>query len=108
MSTKGPSLESCIRCLRARTLLIRCYVLQEEFIPLNGRQVLWYSCGPTVYDASHMGHARYGDVNDMGTAVGMITFRALGSAKPLLDGYVSTSPLHIKPVYVIVCSVVLV
>ena len=32
---------------------------QEEFIPLNGRRVLWYSCGPTVYDASHMGHARY-------------------------------------------------
>ena len=21
--------------------------------------MLWYSCGPTVYDASHMGHARY-------------------------------------------------
>lgn len=20
--------------------------------------MLWYSCGPTVYDASHMGHAR--------------------------------------------------
>lgn len=19
----------------------------------------WYNCGPTVYDASHMGHARY-------------------------------------------------
>ncbi|KAJ9601009.1 hypothetical protein L9F63_000847, partial [Diploptera punctata] len=31
---------------------------KEEFIPQNGRQVLWYSCGPTVYDASHMGHAR--------------------------------------------------
>lgn len=31
---------------------------QEEFIPLSGRRVLWYSCGPTVYDASHMGHAR--------------------------------------------------
>ena len=21
---------------------------------------MWYSCGPTVYDASHMGHARCG------------------------------------------------
>ena len=21
--------------------------------------MFWYSCGPTVYDASHMGHARY-------------------------------------------------
>ncbi|XP_048585509.1 cysteine--tRNA ligase, cytoplasmic-like isoform X2 [Nematostella vectensis] len=28
------------------------------FIPSNGRRVTWYSCGPTVYDASHMGHAR--------------------------------------------------
>uniref|UniRef100_UPI00358F0329 cysteine--tRNA ligase, cytoplasmic n=1 Tax=Myxine glutinosa TaxID=7769 RepID=UPI00358F0329 len=31
---------------------------KEEFVPQNGRRVLWYSCGPTVYDASHMGHAR--------------------------------------------------
>uniref|UniRef100_A0A8C4X4H7 Cysteine--tRNA ligase, cytoplasmic n=1 Tax=Erpetoichthys calabaricus TaxID=27687 RepID=A0A8C4X4H7_ERPCA len=31
---------------------------KEEFIPQNGKQVLWYCCGPTVYDASHMGHAR--------------------------------------------------
>lgn len=31
---------------------------QEPFIPQNGRNVLWYSCGPTVYDDSHMGHAR--------------------------------------------------
>ncbi|KAG8035110.1 hypothetical protein G9C98_001600 [Cotesia typhae] len=31
---------------------------KEEFVPQNGNRVLWYSCGPTVYDASHMGHAR--------------------------------------------------
>ncbi|XP_065347910.1 cysteine--tRNA ligase, cytoplasmic [Cloeon dipterum] len=31
---------------------------KELFVPQNGRKVLWYSCGPTVYDASHMGHAR--------------------------------------------------
>ncbi|XP_078457612.1 cysteine--tRNA ligase, cytoplasmic [Lampetra planeri] len=31
---------------------------KEEFVPQNGNNVLWYSCGPTVYDASHMGHAR--------------------------------------------------
>ncbi|KAK0159588.1 hypothetical protein PV327_010684 [Microctonus hyperodae] len=31
---------------------------KEEFIPQYGNRVLWYSCGPTVYDASHMGHAR--------------------------------------------------
>ncbi|KAJ2964638.1 hypothetical protein NQZ79_g523 [Umbelopsis isabellina] len=31
---------------------------KTEFIPINGRRVTWYNCGPTVYDASHMGHAR--------------------------------------------------
>ena len=30
----------------------------EEFIPIKGRIVNWYTCGPTVYDVSHMGHAR--------------------------------------------------
>lgn len=28
------------------------------FTPVNGKRVNWYNCGPTVYDASHMGHAR--------------------------------------------------
>jgi len=27
-------------------------------VPECGRRVTWYNCGPTVYDASHMGHAR--------------------------------------------------
>lgn len=31
---------------------------KEVFVPLDGNNVKWYSCGPTVYDASHMGHAR--------------------------------------------------
>lgn len=31
---------------------------KNTFIPHTGNQVFWYSCGPTVYDASHMGHAR--------------------------------------------------
>ena len=31
---------------------------QNEFVPWTGRHVKWYNCGPTVYDASHMGHAR--------------------------------------------------
>lgn len=31
---------------------------KETFVPLEGNNVTWYSCGPTVYDASHMGHAR--------------------------------------------------
>ena len=30
----------------------------NEFIPINGKKVTWYMCGPTVYDASHLGHAR--------------------------------------------------
>jgi cysteinyl-tRNA synthetase len=28
------------------------------FVPIKGANVTWYSCGPTVYDASHLGHAR--------------------------------------------------
>ncbi len=31
---------------------------KEIFVPQNGNLVTWYNCGPTVYDASHMGHAR--------------------------------------------------
>ncbi|KAL6929167.1 hypothetical protein ACO0SA_002507 [Hanseniaspora valbyensis] len=32
---------------------------KDEFVPKSGsKQVTWYSCGPTVYDTSHMGHAR--------------------------------------------------
>lgn len=31
---------------------------KQPFIPLNGRTVRWYTCGPTVYDSSHVGHAR--------------------------------------------------
>merc|ERR1712185_699776 len=30
----------------------------EPFVPIDPRQVKWYVCGPTVYDASHVGHAR--------------------------------------------------
>ena len=33
----------------------------EEFVPLGGRgsrAVKWYTCGPTVYDSAHVGHAR--------------------------------------------------
>lgn len=32
--------------------------LQVPFVPLNNRLIKWYNCGPTVYDHSHMGHAR--------------------------------------------------
>ena len=27
-------------------------------MPANAGRVKWYSCGPTVYDAAHLGHAR--------------------------------------------------
>ena len=30
----------------------------EPFMPIDQRMVKWYICGPTVYDASHIGHAR--------------------------------------------------
>jgi cysteinyl-tRNA synthetase len=30
---------------------------KSPFVPI-GRKVTWYCCGPTVYDASHLGHAR--------------------------------------------------
>lgn len=30
----------------------------DLFRPRQGRTVNWYTCGPTVYDACHMGHAR--------------------------------------------------
>lgn len=31
------------------------------FVPINGvdsKSISWYTCGPTVYDVSHLGHAR--------------------------------------------------
>ena len=31
---------------------------KDTFVPASGMNVTWYNCGPTVYDASHMGHAR--------------------------------------------------
>lgn len=33
---------------------------KTPFIPVDptGRKVNWYCCGPTVYDAGHLGHAR--------------------------------------------------
>lgn len=34
-------------------------------MPLDGRNVNWYTCGPTVYSNSHMGHARNYICNDM-------------------------------------------
>ncbi|CAL5227811.1 g10837 [Coccomyxa viridis] len=40
---------------------------RDVFVPLNehGRNVTWYTCGPTVYDSAHLGHARYYVTMDM-------------------------------------------
>ncbi|KAL7752133.1 cysteinyl-tRNA synthetase [Sorochytrium milnesiophthora] len=32
---------------------------KEEFVPVNGKHVTWYNCGPTVYDSAHIGHGRF-------------------------------------------------
>ncbi len=34
------------------------YGKKEEFVPINKDKVGMYVCGPTVYDTSHIGHAR--------------------------------------------------
>ncbi|MBI2810801.1 MAG: cysteine--tRNA ligase [Candidatus Melainabacteria bacterium] len=38
---------------------------KEEFVPLDGKNVRMYACGPTVYDSSHLGHARMAIVWDV-------------------------------------------
>ncbi|OAF68270.1 hypothetical protein A3Q56_03977 [Intoshia linei] len=32
--------------------------MREEFNEIKKNEIMWYSCGPTVYDSAHMGHAR--------------------------------------------------
>ncbi|ETP41613.1 cysteine-tRNA ligase [Phytophthora nicotianae P10297] len=31
---------------------------KNAFVPMQGKRVLWYMCGPTVYDQTHLGHGR--------------------------------------------------
>ncbi|ANB13487.1 cysteine--tRNA ligase [Sugiyamaella lignohabitans] len=50
-STSGPSAPK----LKLYNSLTRS---KTEFTPMVSNKISWYSCGPTVYDASHMGHAR--------------------------------------------------
>ena len=38
---------------------------KEEFVPINGNEVKMYACGITVYDLSHIGHARQAMVYSM-------------------------------------------
>jgi cysteinyl-tRNA synthetase len=44
------------------TVVLRVYNTltreNEDFVPLNGKKVNMYVCGPTVYDHCHLGHAR--------------------------------------------------
>ncbi|XP_034944373.1 cysteine--tRNA ligase, cytoplasmic [Chelonus insularis] len=54
-SDQQPSQEKSKPVLKLYNSLTR---RKEKFVPQNGNEVRWYSCGPTVYDASHMGHAR--------------------------------------------------
>jgi len=49
--------DSYITGLRVRNSL--CPDELVQFVPINGRRVEWYSCGPTVYTDSHIGHARF-------------------------------------------------
>ncbi|KAJ8406500.1 hypothetical protein AAFF_G00300740 [Aldrovandia affinis] len=70
--TAGPGIECCAKEKRvqppwspptgAEPQRLRLYNSltrsKEVFVPQSGKKVLWYCCGPTVYDASHMGHAR--------------------------------------------------
>lgn len=30
----------------------------QPFVPIEKGKISWYACGPTVYDHSHLGHAR--------------------------------------------------
>ena len=38
---------------------------KEEFVPLEGKRVKMYVCGPTVYDHAHLGHGRVAVVFDV-------------------------------------------
>ena len=38
---------------------------KEEFVPMDGKNVKMYACGITVYDLSHIGHARQAIVYSM-------------------------------------------
>ena len=38
---------------------------KDVFVPLDpaGRHITWYTCGPTVYDAAHLGHGELGGLD---------------------------------------------
>ena len=39
--------------------LVLFHLYKEDFKTMEGKNIKWYTCGPTVYSNSHMGHARY-------------------------------------------------
>lgn len=52
--------EACIGNATSTLKVNNSLVLGEKvpFAPRSGNKVKWYTCGPTVYDVAHMGHAR--------------------------------------------------
>ncbi len=44
--------------VRRRQGLVILLLVEISLFQNGGNRVTWYNCGPTVYDASHMGHAR--------------------------------------------------
>ncbi|GIK00151.1 hypothetical protein Aspvir_004171 [Aspergillus viridinutans] len=55
--TEYPEAKSRLPPLKIWNSLTRS---KNPFIPIDpeGKKVTWYACGPTVYDDSHLGHAR--------------------------------------------------
>lgn len=54
-SWKFPKVKEISSKLKVWNSLTRA---KNEFISRHERKITWYCCGPTVYDWSHMGHAR--------------------------------------------------
>lgn len=55
VACNGEDFEGKKPSLRVMNSLTRS---KTPFVPAKEGRVLWYMCGPTVYDVSHMGHAR--------------------------------------------------
>ena len=54
-----PEIDTSTPLAAGQLLLLNTLTGQKEpFVPMNQRHVKWYTCGPTVYDSSHVGHAR--------------------------------------------------
>ncbi|KAH3755910.1 cysteine-tRNA ligase [Pelomyxa schiedti] len=56
-----PWIQPTITTGPSNTLMVRNSLACDRLVPFGasqGRIVSWYSCGPTVYDSSHLGHAR--------------------------------------------------